>query len=151
MLKKLFVLMCVVGLLVSCANGVYRDSDHPAMTANCPEAEAVALATPVMNEVIYFDFDKTVLKPKSVEALNYVAEMMAAHDDLNVIVEGHTDRIGSDSYNQALSERRAAAVKAFLLEKGIDETRIGTVGFGETRLVSKTHWENRRAVVLSVD
>lgn len=149
MLKKLVVLMCIFGLIVACGTGVRKE--HFADTDLCPEPVAVQMAKPVLNVTVYFDFDKSVLKPEGKAKLDEIVKMMAGADDLNVVVEGHTDKIGTDKYNQALSERRAAAVKAYLVDKGIDEARIGTVGFGETRLVSKTNWENRRAVILSVD
>jgi len=151
MLKKLFVLLCIVGLVVSCGNGVIRDKDHVAATDMCPEPVAVAMAKTVLNVTVYFNFDKSGLLDKDIANLKAIATQMEAEEDLNVIVEGHTDRIGSATYNLALSKARAAVVKAFLVAQGVDEARIGTIGLGETKLVSKTNWENRRAVVLSID
>jgi outer membrane protein OmpA-like peptidoglycan-associated protein len=150
MFKKLFVLLCIMGLVVSCANGVYKQEGHIAMTDMCPE-EAVALATTVLNVTVYFNFDRDLLLDKGIAQLKGIAAKMLEEEDLNVVVEGHTDRIGTDSYNLALSKKRASVVKLFLAAQGVNPDRITTIGLGETNLVSKTNWENRRAVVISVD
>ena len=84
-----------------------------------------------------FDFDKAVLKPAGKEALDQVAAK-AQGVNLEVITAvGHTDRIGSKAYNQKLSERRAAAVKTYLVSKGIPANRIYTEGKGLTQPVTK--------------
>ncbi len=84
-----------------------------------------------------FDFDKAVLKPAGKEALDQVAAK-AQGVNLEVITAvGHTDRIGSKAYNQKLSERRAAAVKTYLVSKGIPANRIYTEGKGMTQPVTK--------------
>jgi outer membrane protein OmpA-like peptidoglycan-associated protein len=149
MIKKLFILMCIVGLVASCGTGITRNADHPAIADMCPESEAVEL--PKIEATVYFDFDKTNLKPEGIKKLEAVVAQMKEFDDLNVIINGHTDKYGSDDYNMTLSQKRAQVVKDFLMDKGIDETRIGTKGFGKMKMVSKVNWENRRAVVLSVD
>ena len=84
-----------------------------------------------------FDFDKAVLKPAGKEALDKIAAE-AKGINLEVITAvGHTDRIGSKAYNQKLSERRAAAVKTYLVSKGIPANRIYTEGKGLTQPVTK--------------
>ena len=81
-----------------------------------------------------FDFDKSVVKPGGKMALyNYIVIPMNEHPEVEMLlVTGHTDRIGKAKYNQKLSERRAAAVKAYLVEQGIPADRIRTVGKGES-------------------
>lgn len=87
----------------------------------------------VQGEVL-FDFDKAVVKEKFYPVLNKTKKIFAAEPQLKVIVEGHTDAIGTKAYNQGLSERRAAAVKKYLVEKlGIADYRLKTIGYGETR------------------
>lgn len=81
-----------------------------------------------------FDFDKSVLTPAARGKLD--AEVIAKLGEFATIqfinVNGHTDRLGSPQYNQKLSERRANAVKAYLVSKGVDGARIETYGFGKT-------------------
>src|SRR6185369_11194020 len=86
---------------------------------------------------INFDFNKATIKPDSYHLLDGVAETLKAHPELTHIqIEGHTDSIGSDTYNQRLSEKRAVALKAYLVDKGIDPSRLSTVGFGESQPIA---------------
>ncbi|HUW49673.1 MAG TPA: OmpA family protein [Sulfuricella sp.] len=81
-----------------------------------------------------FDFDKAVVKPEGKKVLDdKVVDGMKAHPEVELLlVTGHTDRIGTEKYNQKLSERRAAAVKAYLVSQGIAADRVKTVGKGES-------------------
>jgi outer membrane protein OmpA-like peptidoglycan-associated protein len=86
---------------------------------------------------VLFDFDKSDLKPGALESLAKVAEVLRASPDAPVTIEGHTDGKGTDAYNQPLSERRAQAVKAWLVEHGgVSGTRITVRGWGKTRPVA---------------
>ncbi len=82
---------------------------------------------------LYFDFDRATFKQESYDELNKLERMMAQNPNLKVEISGHTDNVGSKSYNQLLSRKRAEAVKDFLTKKGIDARRISVVGYGETR------------------
>ena len=83
-----------------------------------------------------FDFDKAVIKDKSNQALDAIVSQIKEHGDVElVLVTGHTDRIGSDAYNQKLSERRATAVRNYLAAHGIDGARIKSEGKGESQPV----------------
>jgi outer membrane protein OmpA-like peptidoglycan-associated protein len=82
---------------------------------------------------IYFDFDKATFKTDSYGELNKLETMMKQNTGLQVEIGGHTDSVGDKLINQALSLRRANAVKSFLTSKGIDTRRIKTVGYGESR------------------
>jgi outer membrane protein OmpA-like peptidoglycan-associated protein len=82
---------------------------------------------------IYFDFDKATFRTESYTELNKLERMMAENPNLKVEIAGHTDNIGSAAYNMQLSQRRAEAVKDFLVKKGIDPRRIVAKGYGETR------------------
>jgi OOP family OmpA-OmpF porin len=84
-----------------------------------------------------FDFDKAVLKPSGKDALEKLSGEIKGVNYDTVLVTGHTDRIGRPAYNQKLSERRAGAVRAFLISKGIPDNRISAVGKGETQPVTK--------------
>jgi len=81
-----------------------------------------------------FDFNKAVLKPSAKTEIDQkVIEKLASAGKINLIlVGGHTDRLGAAAYNQKLSEKRADAVKAYLVTKGLDGNKIETLGFGKT-------------------
>ena len=82
---------------------------------------------------IYFDFEKATFRTESYSELNKLETMMKQNQNLKVEISGHTDFIGSKQYNKVLSQKRAAAVKSFLVSKGVDTRRIKTVGYGEER------------------
>jgi len=83
---------------------------------------------------ILFDFDKDTLRPDAFPTLEKVAEVLSQYPDSPVLIEGHTDSKGKDSYNQKLSERRAKSVKNWLVENaGVDGDRIKIKGWGEAK------------------
>jgi outer membrane protein OmpA-like peptidoglycan-associated protein len=82
---------------------------------------------------IRFDSGSATIRPESGGYLAQVVEMMQAHPSLRVEIQGHTDSDGSDTFNQGLSERRAAAVKDHLVAAGVEGGRMTTVGFGESQ------------------
>lgn len=82
---------------------------------------------------IFFDFDKAELKPEAVPELERVVELMKANPAMVIEIGGHTDNLGSEQYNQRLSERRAQSVMTFIVSKGIDNGRITALGFGELK------------------
>jgi OOP family OmpA-OmpF porin len=83
-----------------------------------------------------FDFDKSVVRPDGKRAIDEALGKLNGVDLEMVIATGHTDSIGTERYNQKLSERRAAAVKAYLVSKGIPSSKITTIGKGETQPVA---------------
>ena len=84
---------------------------------------------------VLFDFDSANLKPGAREKLARVAGILLTTPGLNMEVEGHTDNVGSDSYNQRLSEQRAASVRDYLLRQGITPGAVATAGLGESQPV----------------
>ena len=82
---------------------------------------------------IFFDFDKSTLRPESYHELNRWVDVFKKYPALNAEIHGHTCWIGTESYNQGLSERRASAVIKYLASKGVTQNRLGRIGFGETR------------------
>ena len=85
---------------------------------------------------VLFDTGKSTLKPGAREKLARVSGILVTHPDLKLEIEGHTDSVGSDSYNQSLSERRAESVRAYLVSQNIAAQTITTAGFGESRPVA---------------
>jgi OOP family OmpA-OmpF porin len=105
---------------------------------------------------VLFDFNKATLKAGAQQEIARLAEVLKEHPDRNLLVEGHTDSVGSDSYNQRLSEQRAQSVKNALIRQGIDPSRIIAKGYGETYpIVSNDtaagRQQNRRVEVIVLD
>jgi outer membrane protein OmpA-like peptidoglycan-associated protein len=88
----------------------------------------------VATQGIYFDTGSDHIRPESTPTLVEIAQMMKGHPDLSLLIEGHTDNVGSAASNQSLSERRAAAVKQALVDTwSVDSNRLATAGFGATK------------------
>jgi OOP family OmpA-OmpF porin len=101
---------------------------------------------------IYFATGSAKLLKTSNAALSEIARLMAEDKDLKLSIEGHTDNVGKDDYNQKLSEDRAASVRAALLTRGVDASRIQSQGFGETKPIADNKTaagraKNRRVVM----
>ena len=121
--------------------------------AQAPRAPA---PTPMASKVVFnadafFDFDKSTLKPEGRQLLDQVAQQAQGLNLETIIAIGHTDSIGSDAYNQGLSERRAAAVKAYLVTQGIDANRITASGKGKSQPVADNKTAAGRAANRRVD
>ncbi len=101
------------------------------------KATATVVAAPAYSMVTledaHFDFNSAKLKPEGMKALDANIAVMKANPKLKVRVAGYTSKSGTAEYNQKLSERRADAVRTYLLSQGIDKKRISTIGYGETR------------------
>jgi len=101
---------------------------------------------------VLFDLDKADLKPAAEATLNHLLVVVHSRPTARVTIEGHTDVRGDAAYNQALSERRAAAVRAWLVGHGVDAARISATGAGESRPVrtgttEADHRANRRVEI----
>jgi hypothetical protein len=94
--------------------------------APAPAPETITLSADAL-----FDFDKSNLRPDAVEALDTTVQKYKGASLKSMSIVGHTDSKGSDAYNQALSERRAASVREYLASQGLDGSKISTSGRGE--------------------
>ena len=103
----------------------------PAKPAPASVKQAVVIQADAL-----FDFDKSVLRPDGRQSIDGALGKLKGVDVEMVIATGHTDSVGSDAYNQKLSERRAAAVKDYLVSKGIPAAKITTIGKGESQPVA---------------
>ncbi|MDM0113538.1 OmpA family protein [Variovorax sp. J22R133] len=117
----------------------------PAAAPPAPPPPPVAASKVTFAADAFFDFDKSVLKPEGRAKLD---DLVSKIRDVNlevIIAVGHTDSIGSDAYNQRLSVRRAEAVKAYLVSKGIERNRVYTEGKGEKQPVADNKTAEGRA------
>jgi OOP family OmpA-OmpF porin len=122
-----------------------------------PPPPAPAAAPRVIDRLtlhVNFDFDKSVVRKADDAELQKAVDFVKKYPQHQVSIEGHTDNIGTDKYNQALSERRAAAVRAYLVKAGVaNDQQVKTVGYGESKPIAdnKTkegRFENRRVEIL---
>jgi outer membrane protein OmpA-like peptidoglycan-associated protein len=93
---------------------------------------------------VNFDFNKATLRPESLPILSNAAEILLTHPDIKVEIQGYTDNIGTDKYNKKLALERADAVRDFMVAKGVDASRMTTVGIGKSNPVSTNKTENGR-------
>jgi peptidoglycan-associated lipoprotein len=143
----LALLVVIPGMLfsVSCQKKVVDATPEPVAVEEEVEVkeEVVVYQAPsvVMQEDIYFDFDKSTLTPAAQDNLLRKAEWLRENPDATVTIEGHCDERGTNEYNLALGDRRAESAKAFLVDLGIDPARLTTISYGEERPVDPRHNE----------
>ena len=165
------LLISVLVLTVSCqkksvavqnepvATAIEEDTVEPAeeeivaSPADVQESESEKRVEVVLQENVYFEFDKSFLTEAARESLLKNGEWLRLNSDVAITIEGHCDERGTNDYNLALGDRRAESVKAFLIDLGIDASRMGTITYGEERPAVPGHNEaayskNRRAYFL---
>ncbi len=108
--------------------------------------DPIKIGATVRLDNIFFDFDKTTLKPESYGELNKVLNFLESNPSVNIEIAGHTDNRGSDEYNINLSQGRAQAVVNYLIDQGIDEMRINAHGYGESVPVETNDTDAGRAI-----
>ena len=106
---------------------------------------ALGLVMRLGSDYLKFEFDKADLRPEDRELLSRVAGILATSQDYTVSVNGHTDDVGSDAYNQALSERRAQAVRDYLVSAGLPADILSVTGHGKARPLVRGSSEVARA------
>jgi OOP family OmpA-OmpF porin len=94
---------------------------------------------------VLFDFDKTAIKPDGAKILDRLVQFLKENPDKKVSFEGHTDSIGTDKYNQGLSERRANSAKSYIVKHGVSDSRVTTRGFGESKPIADNKTKAGRA------
>ncbi len=128
--------------------------------AEAKRKQAIADSIEALRQ-IYYDFDSSYLNDPSRAPLEQLAAILREHPEVRIRFEAHADARGPEQYNQWLSERRAMRAKTYLLEKGIADERMETLGYGETRILNECtngvrcseakHRENRRSAFIVVN
>jgi OOP family OmpA-OmpF porin len=124
----------------------------------CPDRGRVVVTDTSIEilDVIYFEYNKDIIKPASYPILDAVAATMQGNPSIQLIeIQGHTDERGDDAYNLDLSDRRAKSVLKYLADKGVDAKRLTSQGYGETQPLDRRHNEaawakNRRVAFLII-
>ena len=93
-------------------------------------------------QTVYFDFDRAVIKPGEIEKIRVVAEHLKSNATHRVQVDGHCDERGTEEYNRSLGEKRAQAVREFLVREGVSPDRVRTVSYGEDKPADTGHGES---------
>jgi len=124
--------------------------------APAPAPTTDACAGVIRLRGVNFDFDRAEIRPAARPILDQAAQRLNRCPGERLQVEGHTDSIGADAYNQDLSERRARAVRDYLVSRGVTGSRISAVGYGESRPISTNdtpegRFLNRRVEVRFLD
>lgn len=104
----------------------------------------IEIGKPLELENIYFDFDKYDLLPQSFEELDFLYDLIERNPQYDIKIEGHTDSLGTNEYNLALSDNRAKSVRDYLISKGCKVDRISWQGFGSTTPVDSNETEDGR-------
>lgn len=139
-----------VGALAGGAVGAYQDRQEAALRQQMAgtgvdvvrQGDNITLSMP---ENITFGFDSSALRPQFLPVLDNLASTLTEYNQTVIEVAGHTDSVGTDSYNQQLSERRAGAVANYLGGRGIMRDRMITIGAGESRPIASNDTESGRA------
>ena len=103
--------------------------------------ERMAARERFLNENIHFEFDRSFLTSEAQEILKRKAKWLRENSGASVIIKGHCDERGTNEYNMALGDRRAESAKSFLIDLGIDESRLTTISYGEERPLDPRHNE----------
>lgn len=125
-------------------------SQPVAEPAPAPAPEPAPVPAPVKEKVtitlnVQFDTNKAIVKDKYRDDIKRVADFMKEFPDTTAAIEGHTDNIASETYNQKLSEKRANSVRQYIIDKfGIDGSRLTAAGYGESKPVASNDTEEGR-------
>jgi OOP family OmpA-OmpF porin len=116
----------------------------PAPAREAPKPPPAPAPERIVLRGVNFAFNSDQVDAASMVVLDVAAETLRNNPGVRVSVEGHTDSVGADAYNQGLSERRAESVRRVLIEKGVPASRLTATGFGESRPVASNDTEDGR-------
>jgi len=111
---------------------VAKAQPAPAEATSAEKDDAEAMRR-MLSPVAFFDFDKADLTPQDQEKLRTLAQELKAHPRARIIIAGNTDQLGTEEYNLALGQRRAAVARSYLVALGVAEGQVGTVSYGEEK------------------
>ncbi|MGI0118075.1 OmpA family protein [Zooshikella sp. RANM57] len=127
-------------------DGVANMKDHCPNTPPGVKVNAIGCSEALALEGVQFEFNSARLTGTSHEYLSKVAEKLRLHTNTKIEVSGHTDNVGSNRYNLRLSQRRAEAVRNFLVSRGVNSSNLSAVGYGEEKPITSNSTEAGRAM-----
>lgn len=146
-MKKIFGVFAAATLLTGCIDNeggyAFNEESTNIFTESTTQTTGQEFPT-----TVYFEFSKDQLSENALKILDAHAEFLAANEDKSIVIEGHTDARGAQSFNLGLSQRRARAISSYLLSKGVSQDQITEVSFGKEKLISENHDLNRRAEII---
>jgi peptidoglycan-associated lipoprotein len=165
---KVLGLMAALLIVAGCGSDTADEStaagDGETMVAEPPPPPPPAPAPPPamdpqeylavnVGDRVFFDFDRSDLRPDAIDQLNRQADFLKANGSITVVVEGHADERGTREYNLALGDRRASSAKQYLESTGVAGGRLETISYGKERPAvlgsNEDAWaQNRRAVTV---
>jgi outer membrane protein OmpA-like peptidoglycan-associated protein len=149
----------IVGGIAGNQIGAYMDRQEAALQAamsssiaanqaSLQRSKDVLMAT--FKSDVFFDFNSATLKSGAYAELDRVANVLNQYPDCAVQIQGHTDSSGSEDYNLKLSQKRADAVRAVLIQKGVNSGRLTSIGLGESQPISSNPAQNRRVTMVII-
>jgi len=115
-----------------------------------PPVETKPAPVPVSLQDVFFDFDKYAIRDDARQALSTDAKALTENTDMKVLLEGHCDERGTVEYNLALGQKRADAARSYLVQYGVDASRLSTISYGKERPFVQGHdesaWSQNRRV-----
>lgn len=148
-LKNFVLCFLLTGFLSGCSLFPTFPGSEPEMGAALASSSGKHYnsgnGTSLMVDGVLFDFEKAALKPGANEIVSRAVDYLRSNPDSQVMVEGHTDHIGSKKYNQKLSVQRAGAIVSALKANGISSDRITAVGYGETKPIADNNTDDGRS------
>ena len=160
MFQRIFAVVAVTFLLAACETASQVSGDSASTSASSTASSSAASAEKTSAEklaqvgnTVNFDFDSAELTVSARSTLNRQSAFLSVNPDLMIVIEGHADERGTREYNLALGERRATAVRDYLVAKGINAARVRTVSYGKERPAvsgsDEAAWaKNRRATTV---
>ena len=166
MFQRILAIVAATFLLAACETASQVSGDSASTSASntasssaaSSSASAAVEKTPAeklaqVGDTVNFDFDSAELTVSARSTLNRQAAFLSVNPDLMIVIEGHADERGTREYNLALGERRATAVRDYLVAKGINSARVRTVSYGKERPAvsgsDEAAWaKNRRAATV---
>ena len=132
-------------LLCGLAGHYYLDEEEKAPVPLAPELPPPTSQRIVLRGLSFFDFDKSDIRPDSRPVLDEAAEILRNNPEVRITVEGYTDSVGTDEYNQALSVRRAESIFRYLVNHGVAPERMQVVGYGKSHPLADNDTASGRA------
>ena len=136
---KICATLLIALLFTACGSVSYLGLHHPGTGQEIRPIRDVEGQPPVEQRIVYFDFNRADIRADAIPVLDanadFLLETMKKNSNLQIVIEGHADTIGSEEYNVVLGNRRAEAVSRYLRNRGVPPANIRTLSFGESRPV----------------